>query len=125
MEPNGKMGGKPPSFYLPTMEDMGYLMQHHCLVEGGGLCATYMWTYIYVDISNCFWGFKLPGQFRDAFQLFGGSTKGGRETISILRLALNDKANTEARLLNIAIGARGKNFGPHDEWAPGTNKRGA
>ena len=77
---NGTMRGKPPSFYLPTMEDMGYLMQQHCLLEEGGLHATH------VDISNCYWGFILPKRFWDSFRFFDASVEGGGETISILRL---------------------------------------
>ena len=77
---NGRMRGKPPSFYLPTMEDMGYLMQTHCVLEEGGLYATH------VDISNCYWGFVLPERFWDSFRFFDASVEGGGEVISILRL---------------------------------------
>jgi len=37
---------------------------------------------------------------------------------------LNDKANTEANLLNIAIGVCGKNRGPHKVWAHGPASKG-
>ena len=69
VELNGRMRGRPPSFYLPTMEDMGYVMQH---VSGeGGLHA------MHVDISNCYWGFVLPKRFWESFPFFDASVDWG------------------------------------------------
>ena len=40
VELNGRMGRKQPSFYLPTLEDMAFLVEHHSSLMGGGLFAT-------------------------------------------------------------------------------------
>lgn len=53
------------------MEDMGYLMENFCIQGGEGLYATH------VDISNCYWGFKLPPDFSEAFRLEDPSGEGG------------------------------------------------
>ena len=71
VEFNWRMRGKPPSFYLPGMENMEYLMLYYCFMDGEGLYATH------VDVPNCYRGFKVPKIFWGAFRFFDASAKGG------------------------------------------------
>ena len=79
---NEQTDEKPPPFYLPTTEDMAYLTEFYCGVGKGGLWATH------VDISNCYWGFRLPKEFEEAFRLSLGNLGEGLEgeTFALLRL---------------------------------------
>ena len=75
---NKDMGGAPPGFNLPTLEDMAYLMHLYCTNGREGVWATH------IDISNCFWSFLLPEHLQDAFRISLGGKSG--KNISILRL---------------------------------------